>query len=165
MQRWLLAALFLVLGPTFGHAANGDRSNLSRIQPKNPSPYVTPGTFCTNRDVDFAGYRYREQIAYCERKVGSSLRDRVYEIYRVPIDDRANYTIDHLVPLSLGGNNDSRNLWPEHRAIKALRQNLEYELYLRMEQGQISQRDAVRVIYEAKMNPPIEQRLLDGVNF
>lgn len=39
--------------------------------------------------------------------------DAVYAAYGVPSSSTDSYPIDHLVPLSLGGSNDSANLWPQ----------------------------------------------------
>jgi hypothetical protein len=47
------------------------------------------------------------------RKVSAKTKAKVYAAYKVPKKDRSKYTIDHLIPLSLGGNNSTKNLWPE----------------------------------------------------
>lgn len=36
---------------------------------------------------------------------------KVYKSYGISINDKS-YSIDHLVPISLGGSNDIKNLWP-----------------------------------------------------
>src|SRR4029450_8073014 len=47
------------------------------------------------------------------RKVSAKTKAKVYAAYKVPKKDRSKYTIDHLIPVSLGGNNSTKNLWPE----------------------------------------------------
>jgi hypothetical protein len=39
----------------------------------------------------------------------------VFRRYAIGAADRRRYTIDHLVPLELGGANTLENLWPEDR--------------------------------------------------
>lgn len=114
------------------------------------------GSVCTNNDVDFIEYRYTAQIAYCERNVTSAQKKRIYEDYGIPVRCRKFYTIDHFIPLSLGGTNRLNNLWPEAKSIKKTRQNLELDLFHLLQSGQISQADAIAAIRDAKMNPPIK---------
>ncbi len=73
---------------------------------------------------------------------------------------RVQYTIVPLVPLSLGGDNYEVNLWPEHKQVKALRPALEYDLYLELRAGNVSQAEAIEEILFAKFHP--ETRALQG---
>ncbi len=127
--------------------------------PMTPNGKVTPGGVCTASDPDFTEYRYPERIPYCDRQVSSSLKKHVYELYRIAEKDRKDYTIDHLIPLSLGGNNRKPNLWPEHREVKALRPKLEYELYVKLRSGSLSQEDAIETIMWAKFHPTPEREI------
>lgn len=113
------------------------------------------GSLCTNNDSDFAEYRYPEQVPYCRRNLSSSEKRKIYEAYGIPEHCRSEYTIDHFIPLSLGGTNRMNNLWPEAKSIKKLRQNLELELFQRLKSGAITQAEAVAAIRDAKFNPPI----------
>lgn len=124
--------------------------------PMTPNKGVTPGELCKTSDPDFLEYRYPGRVAYCERNVSSSLKKKIYEQYAIPESERKDYTIDHLIPLSLGGDNRRLNLWPEHKAVKALRPNLEYEIYLELRAGDISHHDAVEEILWAKFHPKRE---------
>lgn len=118
----------------------------------------TIGTLCVENNPDFEEYRYKEKIPYCRRNVWGSLKDRIYRRYGIPKRCRDEYTIDHLIPLSLGGDNSEENLWPEHKEIRAqLRPQLEQELYNLISSGEIKQAKAVRIILEAKLFPPVEQ--------
>lgn len=121
-----------------------------------PDPKMTTGSLCTPENPDFERYRYKEQIPYCKRNVSSRMKAAVYRRYGVSSHCKSEYTIDHFIPLSLGGTNEFNNLWPEPKSIKALRQNLEYNLYKRLSAGKITQAEAVREIVHAKLNPPVD---------
>lgn len=120
-----------------------------------PDPTMTEGSLCDPRDPDFERYRYQQKIAYCQRNVSRETKTRIYEVYGVPAKCRGEYTIDHFIPLSIGGDNSVANLWPEHKSIKALRKELETELYKNVSSGAMSQDEAVKIITEAKWNPPV----------
>ncbi len=123
--------------------------------PTAPDPSVTPGSLCDEEDDDFSEYRYGEEIPYCQRGVSQAMRDYIYEVYGISERSQHLYTIDHFIPLALGGDNDPENLWPEHVDIKKLRYNLELDLYLDLRAGIITQEEAVEMIVHAKMNPPL----------
>lgn len=124
--------------------------------PASPDPEKTPGSFCDENSTYFSGYRYEQKIAYCRRGVSDSLRVEIYNRYRIPQKNWGKYTIDHFIPLALGGDNKPSNLWPEHVRLKALRQNLEIELYWELRAGIITREEAVDIIIDAKMNPPLD---------
>lgn len=121
--------------------------------PTEPDPKLTTGDLCDPSNPDFGGYRYAEKIAYCNRNVDSNMKKKVYEAYGVPEKCRKRYTVDHFLPLSMGGSNEFENLWPEHKNVKATRQDLEQEMFNQMRTGQIKQEQALKVIVEAKLNP------------
>lgn len=129
--------------------------------PRVPDPQLTPGALCDVHDPDYSEDRYREKIPYCRRNVSSSTKRDIYRVYGIPSHCTKRYTIDHFVPLSLGGDNSLQNLWPEHKNVKATRQNLETELYQKISKGKISQSEAVDVIYQRKLNPPTPVSGLD----
>jgi len=122
-------------------------------QPLIPDPQLTTGYLCSTKDNNFHEYRYREKIPYCKRNVSSAMKREIYLRYRIPAKCQSDYTIDHFYPLSLGGNNQFANLWPEHKAIKKIRQNLEQTLYENLRDGEITQARALSTIKEAKLNP------------
>jgi len=140
-----LALLFSVFVSQYSHAI-----------PEVPDPQNTPGSLCTVQDKDFKEFRYEEQIAYCKRNVSRGFKKYIYALYRIPKKCRKQYTIDHLLPLAIGGNNNLQNLWPEHKAIKSLRQNLEFNIYMKLKKTLINQQEAIDIVMEAKVNPPIE---------
>lgn len=125
------------------------------FEPLTPNPDVTPGDVCTPKDHDFAGYRYKEKIAYCERDVSYEQKTAIYEEYNVPLSQRGRYTIDHFIPLAIGGSNSPENLWPEHKAIKRTRPLLEQQIYEAVAAGEMTQKEAIKIIIDAKMNPDV----------
>lgn len=76
-----------------------------------PDPKLTPGdTFpVTRADVCVPGYAKKVRDVPWEEK------REVLRRYGVPLAERRDYEIDHLIPLSLGGSNSIRNLWPQSR--------------------------------------------------
>ena len=120
-----------------------------------PDPTMTVGSLCSPKEPDYSERRYPEQIAYCKRTVSSQLKREIYEAYGVPPHCRSEYTIDHFIPLSIGGTNRRENLWPEHKDVKNLRKNLELDLFEDVRDGKLTQSEAVRRIREAKLSPPI----------
>ncbi len=130
--------------------------------PLTPNPDYTTGDYCTKQDPDFDGYRYEEKIPYCRRGVSQHRKRQVYEAYAIPDRCKRNYTVDHFIPLSMGGSNKFENLWPEHKAIKHTRETLEQEIYDQLRRGEISQKEAVEIIIDSKMNPPMIAGVEDG---
>lgn len=128
--------------------------------PYVPNDKMTPGEFCTRQNPDYLGDAYPEKIAKCERDVVYVTKQKVYDMYGVKQSCRVNYTIDHFIPLSLGGDNSIENLWPEHKSVKALRQNLELNLFQDLRDAKLSQAEAVRQIRQAKLNPPIKKPMV-----
>lgn len=125
-------------------------STLSLSYPMVPREDLTYGQLCTTRNADFKEYRYTEKIPYCERNVSRDQRNRIYDKYRIPVSCRGRYTIDHFIPLSIGGDNSDVNLWPEHKLVKATRPRLEQELYESLSRGRITQKLAVEIIVREK---------------
>ncbi len=127
--------------------------NAARLPAPLAPDETTSGALCSEENSDFTEYRYGEEIPYCERNVSSGLKNEIYRAYGVPAKCRSEYTIDHFYPLSLGGDNSRENLWPEHKAVKATRQNLELVLYKQLSKGEIKQAAALALIRKEKMNP------------
>jgi hypothetical protein len=127
--------------------------------PYVPDQKFTTGDFCSTEDPDYLGLAYPEQIAKCGRDVTYETKQRIYQLYKVRKECQKDYTIDHFIPLSIGGNNDLDNLWPESKAIKALRQDLELDLFQKVRDGRLTQAQAVSIIRREKLNPPIKQEM------
>ncbi len=123
--------------------------------PFTPDNTRTNGSVCSTQDRDYSEHRYPENIPYCRRSVSSGDKDKIYRDYGVPQKCRKEYTIDHFIPLSIGGTNRIDNLWPEPKVIKQLRKDLEIDLFKALSKGQITQQEAIERIRDAKFNPPI----------
>jgi hypothetical protein len=77
-----------------------------------PDPKLTPGdTFdVTVTDVCVPGYAKKV------RAVPAWLKRKAYAEYGITQYKTGDYEVDHLIPLSLGGSNSIRNLWPQSTA-------------------------------------------------
>lgn len=69
-----------------------------------PNPKLTPGRIA-KRDKDRGG-------------VTLKMEQKVFARYRLPWSRRAEFKIDHLIPLELGGADTIDNLWPQSLRIK-----------------------------------------------
>lgn len=130
--------------------------------PVNPDVEKTPGEFCSKKDKDFLEYRYPENMEYCERNVDQWLKTKIYKAYNVPLDCKHRYTVDHLVPLALGGNNSPENLWPEHILVKKTRQELEQKLYEAVRKGELKSQEAVEIVLKEKLELQLDLSHVDG---
>jgi hypothetical protein len=74
-----------------------------------PDAKLTPGdTFdVTAEDVCVPGYAKKV------RAVPAWLKRQAYAEYGITQYRTGDYEVDHLIPLSLGGSNSIRNLWPQ----------------------------------------------------
>lgn len=120
--------------------------------PQIPNSEISSGDLCTLDNPDFVEYRYDEKIPYCVRNVSTKLKKRIYKTYGIAEEEQKEYTIDHIVPLSIGGSNCIKNLWPEHFRVKATRPNLEKNLYEQLKNGEITQKEAIKIILDTKFN-------------
>jgi hypothetical protein len=80
--------------------------------------------------------------------------------------ERTTFKIDHLIPLCLGGSNDTDNLWPQHESIYQNTDPLEPFLCEVLASGRIKQLEAVELILTIKQNPftaPEELRKLEAI--
>jgi hypothetical protein len=79
-----------------------------------PNPTLTPGA--TNPAVTDSTIRQTICVSgYTKtyRHVTATTKRAVYTEYGIPRSQQRHYTIDHLIPLEVGGSNDLTNLWPE----------------------------------------------------
>lgn len=136
--------------------------------PLTPNPAWTTGDICTRQNPDYEQDRYPEKIAYCNRNVDSQTKTKIYDLYHVPKECRDRYTIDHFIPLSIGGTNSPANLWPEHRLVKDTRRTLESDVFELVKAGKIAQKNAVQAIMKAKTtlkNAPQSSHPCDRIGF
>jgi len=107
----------------------------------------THGSLCAAEDPDFDEYRYEEAIPHCMRNVST---ERKIEIcLRDGIKDRTEFTVDHIIPLAFGGSNRDDNLWCQHKSLAVT--GLEYQLYKKLDAGEIKQHEAIDMILDAKL--------------
>lgn len=121
--------------------------------PMGPDARLTIGTLC-DHPIE---YRYPEQIAYCGRDVSTATKNEIFVAYRklgfsLPSVTRADYKIDHYVPLCMGGSNHPDNLWPQHVSIYKQTDSLEEAICSKLRDGRISQADAVKMMKAVKNN-------------
>lgn len=122
--------------------------------PKNPNLTETPGKLCTNSKVQ----RYPEHISYCERNVDTYTKNAIIQKYdqlfgyQIESMNRKDFKIDHLIPLCAGGANSEDNLWPQHKSVYEITDPIEPLLCQKMQEGKLLQADAVKLVFQAKMN-------------
>ncbi len=120
--------------------------------PRIPSLSETPGKLCANP----SSVRYPEKIAYCERDVDVYMKEDVIARYdnqlgyKIRTMNRYDFKIDHLIPLCAGGDNVEDNLWPQHKSVYAITDPIEPLICQRMEEGKLSQKEAVQMVIYAK---------------
>lgn len=120
--------------------------------PMTPNPDLSQGSLCTKQDEDYVEDRYKEKIPYCLRNVSTRFKKEIYALYDIPEKCHKFYTIDHIIPLAIGGDNSLENLWPEHEKVKGTRPQLEQQLFNKMKNGTLKQKDAVRIILKEKFS-------------
>ena len=78
-------------------------------KPLLPDPKLTPGDVfdVTIQDICTPGYSKKV------RAVTAKLKRQAYAEYGITSWKSGDYEIDHLIPLSLGGSNSIKNLWPQ----------------------------------------------------
>ena len=138
-MRFLLSVVLLFLVQT------------AQAYPVVPDDELTPGDYCSESDSDFLYLRYEEQVPFCKRRVNRQLKQRVYEAYDIPSRCRSQYTVDHFIPLSMGGSNSIKNLWPEHYRVKELRMDLETDVHFKLEVGILTRDEAVALVIQDKV--------------
>jgi hypothetical protein len=126
---------------------------LAAEYPTAPIEEVTPGDLCDRPDA----FRYPENIPYCSRDVDFHTREEVFQTYRrrgfrLTIQNRQDYKIDHLIPLCAGGSNAEENLWPQHVSLFTVTDPIERVGCLKLRDGKIRQRQLIRLIKKAKFN-------------
>jgi hypothetical protein len=111
-----------------------------------PDAKLTPGdTFdVTAQDVCVPGYAKKV------RAVPAWLKRQAYAEYGITQYKTGDYEVDHLIPLSLGGSNSIRNLWPQSTKTSPwnsyVKDALERELHKLVCAGQLDLKTAQREI-------------------
>jgi hypothetical protein len=76
-----------------------------------PDPVVTPGEA---QNISLAEVKKLASGAARVSNIPTDVKRAVYGAYGLSLDEK-NYTLDHLIPLCLGGSNSAKNLWPHSR--------------------------------------------------
>jgi 5-methylcytosine-specific restriction endonuclease McrA len=106
------------------------------------------GHLCTETDLDFDGFRYKEQIPHCVRNVTTERKIAICKRDGVDNHDRSDFTVDHIIPLALGGSNSDENLWCQHHSLAVT--PLEYKSYTMLDRDEIIQSEAIEMVLAAK---------------
>jgi hypothetical protein len=127
--------------------------------PPRPLEELTPGSLCKHPTRRFPGG------AICDRNVSPGLKRAVIRDYnqhlREKITDlnRADFKIDHFIPLCLGGSNEKTNLWPQHTSVFAVTDAIEASLCKAFRAGKIRKDQAINLIKSVKKNTSLEKQV------
>lgn len=102
-----------------------------------PDRSCTPGIVLTSSKPKVCTPGYAQTV----RNVTDATRRDVRARYDFKGGD---HEIDHLVPLSLGGSNDERNLWPEPAPAFHVKDRLEFAAWRAVCAGKLKLRDVQR---------------------
>ena len=114
--------------------------------PDMPNRTLTPGDTLdvTLADIQVSGYSAKV------RNVPIPVKRQVYASYGIQTWGKGEYEVDHLIPLSLGGSNSTKNLWPESYLTEPwnahTKDQLEYKLLQLVRSGQVELHTAQREI-------------------
>jgi hypothetical protein len=114
----------------------------ARNAPIRPDPKLTPGDTLevTLEDIKTPGYSSRV------RNVPIEVKREVYAAYGIAHWNKGEYEVDHLIPLSLGGSNSKRNLWPQSYLTQPwnahVKDALEYRLLTLVRAGKVDMKTA-----------------------
>lgn len=140
-----LLMLILLIGEVSAHG-HEDREDPYLTVETYPDSDFTPGSLLENitiKEICKAGYARKT------RDVSQELKRLVREIYGIDAYDE-NYSIDHFIPLSLGGSNDITNLWPQRISgiVYGAKQKTmsDYYLYREVCDGRMTLEDAQALI-------------------
>lgn len=131
-----IAALLFLAGPALGQETIAF-----------PDPTLTPGAI-RSTDAQEICSRGTSEFRHGSRERS----DLIFRLYGVIRSDRINYTLDHLVPLEIGGADVVENLWPEPRRRLAgewddtQKDQLEHRLHALVCAGQLDVAEAQRAI-------------------
>ena len=112
-----------------------------------PDPSLTPGAV---RSVDASAIcsTGTTQFRHWDRERS----DLIFERYHIARQDRIAYTLDHLIPLEIGGADVAENIWPQPRRSLAgewddtRKDQLEHRLAFLVCSGELDVREAQRAI-------------------
>lgn len=117
-ERTKISFLVLIvfsLSPSIAFASTGIQSKSSACKSNQvlPDPVCTTGTVFQVATSTLCTVGYTTKV----RDVPLSVKKQVFKNYGIDYSLHANYEVDHLISLELGGSNDISNLWPESYII------------------------------------------------
>lgn len=121
-------------------------SSAALAAPVRPDPKLTPGDTLevTLADIRTPGYSAKV------RDVPQEVKRQAYALYGIRTHAKGEYEVDHLIPLSLGGSNSIRNLWPESYLTDPwnahVKDALEYRLLTLVRAGKVDMKTAQSAI-------------------
>ena len=136
----MLFLLVAGLPPTLAHTrpALPPASGVTAFSaPIRPDPKLTPGDTLdvTLDDIRTPGYSAKV------RNVPVEVKRQVYAAYGITRWNKGEYEIDHLIALSLGGSNSTKNLWPQSYLTSPwnahVKDALEYRLLTLVRAGKV----------------------------
>ena len=102
-----------------------------------PDPKLTPGDTLDVTLTDIQEHGYSAKV----RNVPVSVKREVYASYGIEHWNKGEYEVDHLISLSLGGNNSKKNLWPQSYLTEPwnahTKDQLEYRLLTLVRAGKV----------------------------
>ena len=102
-----------------------------------PNRQMTPGDTLDVTLADIQEHGYSARV----RNVPIAVKRQVYASYGIAHWVTGEYEVDHLIPLSLGGSNSTKNLWPESYLTEPwnahTKDQLEYKLLQLVRSGQV----------------------------
>ena len=110
-----------------------------------PDPACTAGAIFNVSTTTICTVGYTIKV----RDVSLSVKKQVFKEYGIDYSLHANYEVDHLISLELGGSNDISNLWPESYLISNgshTKDSFENYLHSQMCKGNISLTEAQKEI-------------------
>ena len=143
-----LTTLLVALLAFSSSLASAQESPTTAGLPIVPDPKITPGDVLPVTPADICVPGYAKKV----RDVPASVKRQAYALYGVTKGGPGDFEVDHLIPLSLGGSNSIRNLWPESfRTMPlnaAVKDRLEVRLHSLVCKGQLDLTLAQRAIAE-----------------
>jgi hypothetical protein len=138
MKKLLLSALLILL-PCTSFASYGVQTKTSGCIANQavPNPSCTPGAVLTTNASIVCVSGYSSKV----RDVSVATKEKDFAEYGIPYSEHANYEVDHLISLELGGSNDISNLWPEAHNIpdgSFIKDKLENYLHVQVCNGKIT---------------------------
>lgn len=107
---------------------------------------MTPGAYCEKNGTDYIGMAYDNTVPICKRHVTNSKKVAVAKLYGIDKKDIRFYRFDHYIPISLGGSNDIKNIWPEPIRESKKKDEIEKSAIRKLKSKQVTYKQAIQMI-------------------